>query len=159
MPFTTLANYFTVVYTDEAGRTRRHVIELDGAVAAVDPFANRIHNISKSAVRTYTYANKQQDDAHTPDAGSEVGDTLRLFFRMADDSIYHRDFADPKDALFIAATGPDSLVVKPKATLDAAAPGTPENDLALLIDDLLAGQMLISDGETPAEYLNGRKII
>lgn len=160
MAYTALQNFLTITYTDIRGNTRNRRIETDPALVVTDPIVGKLDDVSKSALKRYTLGLNQADDALTPDADSEKADTARLYFDL--DGLGkkgHFDIVDPHDDLFLSTAGPNANVIKDYATLFAAVAGTPEKSLADIIDALLAGSMTISDGETPASYLNGVRLV
>lgn len=158
MAYTTINNFLTVDYTDVRENSRQRRIELGGLVIITDTEADAMHDASKSAVRKYWQSNVQMDDALTPDADSEVRDTLRLYLKLPDDSVGHFDIPDPHDEVFLSTTGPGANILKDYATLAAALAGTPEKAVADIIDLLLAGTFLISDGETAQTFLSGERV-
>lgn len=157
MAFTTLKNYLTMTFRDAREQERTRVVELGGLVVVTDDNANDFHNASKSAVVKYVQNNVQHDDTLTADADSEVRDTLRLYFRMPSQEIYHLDIPDPHDEVFLATSGPGANILKEKADL-ALDVGGPGEAVSNIIDDALAGEYLISDGETPDSYLSGERV-
>lgn len=157
MAFTTLKNFLTMTFRDDSGVERVRKVELGGLVVVTDDNANDFHNASKSAVVKYVQNNVQHDAALTPDADSEVRDTLRLYFRMPDESIYHLDIPDPHDEVFLATSGAGENILKLKADL-ALDVGGPGEAVSNIIDDVLAGEYLISDGEQPTAYLEGERV-
>ena len=158
MAYTTNKNEMVLSYLDilQASRTQR--VELGGLVVITDDDAVEWDGVSKSVVRRYVQQNEQIDAALSPDADSEVSDTLRLRFLLPDDSTWHLDVPDPHDELFLSTTGPGANIVKDKADLAAAVSPAPEFYLNAIIDKVLAGSILISDGEQPTAYLSGERI-
>jgi len=156
MAYGTTGNYLVLNFRDQRNDPRRKEYELGGLVVVTDDDAKLFSDVSKSVVRSYNNRNKQVDNGLTPDADSEVADTMRLYFLMPDDTKYHLDIVDPKDALFLAATGAGSNIVKDRAVL---AVGSPE-EIALdsIIGKVMDGTYLISDGETPVAYVGGERI-
>lgn len=157
MAYTTLRNYLDLTFRDVRDNERRRRIELGGLVVITDDDALDFHNASKSAVVAYTQQNQQSDEALVGDADSEVGDTLRLFFRMDALQTYHLDIPDPHDELFLSTTGPGANILKDYADL-ALDVGGPGEAVTNIIDKALAGSILISDGETPASFLYGERL-
>jgi hypothetical protein len=158
MAYTTNKNYIRMTFTDVREQKRNKTVELGGAVIVTDDDAADFDQVSKSAVRKYVQQNEQMDGALSPDADSEVRDTIRLYFKLTDDSKAHLDIPDPHDELFLSTTGPDAMIVKTYAVLAAAIDPAPEKALADIIDKVLAGTYLISDGETPTTYLSGERV-
>ena len=157
MAFTTLKNFLTMTFRDARDNERVRVVELGGLVVVTDDNANDFHNASKSAVIKYVQNNVQNDPALTADADSEVRDTLRLYFRMPDEGVYHMDIPDPHDEVFLAASGPGANILKERAelVLDIGGPGEAVDSI---IADALAGEYLISDGEQPTGFLYGERV-
>lgn len=157
MAYTTAKNTLVLGFRDERQQLRNRTIELGGLVVITDDDATEWSAISKSIVRTYKAGNKQVDQSLVAAVGSEVKDTARLFFLLDDDTQAHLDIVDPMDSLFLATSGAGALVVKPYDTL--AAEVTPEAvALVSIIDKVLAGSILISDGEQPVSYVDGARI-
>ena len=159
MAYTTLKNYATFTFRDVRDNVRTRQVELGGLVILTDDNANDLHNASKSAVIKYVQNNVQSDDALAPDADSEVSDTARLYFELPDLEKGHFDIPDPHDEIFLATAGAGANIVKEYAVLAAAVAGTPEKAVANIIDDVLAGEILISDGEQPTRYLEGERVV
>lgn len=147
----------TFKYLDERNVERNRTIEISGANILTDDDAADFNTVSKSAVVSYTEKTKQVDAALVGDAGSEVGDTTRLSFRLPDMTKAHFDIVDMKDELFIATTGAGANIVKEYGDLDILVPV--ENALKDIIDRVLGGDILISDGETPIAYLEGFRLL
>jgi hypothetical protein len=145
-------------YRDIRNESRFREIELGGLVVITDDDAADFDGCSKSVVRRYVQKNEQIDASLTPDADSEVNDTVRLYFLMPDDTKYHLDVVDPHDEIFLSTTGPGANIVKDKADLAAAVSPDPEYFLNNIIDKVLAGSILISDGEQPTAYLEGKRL-
>lgn len=158
MAYTTLKNYINLTFRDVRENERIRTIELGGLVIWTDDDAILFNNASKSGVRKYASVNVQSDAGVDGDADSEVRDTLRLYFRMPSEEVYHLDIPDPHDELFLSATGPAANILKDYADLFAAVAGTPEKAVASIIDKALAGDILISDGETAATFLHGERV-
>jgi hypothetical protein len=146
-----------LTFRDVRGDTRNRRIELGGLVVITDDDATEFHNASKSAVVAYVQQNEQSDEALVGDADSEVSDTLRLYFRIDAKKTAHLDIPDPHDELFLSTTGPGANILKDKADLDLDV-GGPGEAVGSIIDKVLAGSILISDGETPASYLYGERL-
>jgi len=155
--YTTLRNFMALTFRDVRGDTRIRRVELGGLVVITDDDAADFHNASKSAVVAYVQQNEQSDEALSPDADSEVADTLRLYFRIDAKKTAHLDIPDPHDELFLSTTGPGANILKDKADLDLDVAG-PGEAVGNIIDKVLAGSILISDGETPASYLYGERL-
>lgn len=157
MAYTTIKNTLVLSMVDVRENTRTRILELGGLVVATDDDATLFNNASKSAVDKYVQNNYQRDPAITPDADSEVRDTLRLYFKMADTSTYHFDIPDPHDEVFLSATGPGANILKDRAdlALDLGGPGEAVDGI---IANVLNGDYLISDGETPIAFLSGERV-
>ena len=158
MAYTTNSNTLTLSFRDVRNDLRTRRIELGGLVVVTDDDAVNFSSVSKSVVRRYVQGNEQIDAALVAEADSEVADTLRLYFLLPDDSKWHLDVVDPHDELFLSTTGPGANIVKDKADLIVGGPPTPGYYLGVIIDNVLAGTYLISDGETPTAYLYGERI-
>lgn len=158
MAFTTLKNFLTLSFRDIRDNERVRIVELGGLVLVTDDNANDFHNASKSAVVKYVQNNVQHDDTLSPEADSEVRDTARLYFRLPDQDEAHLDIPDPHDEIFLSLTGEGANIVKEYDDLAAEVDGTPERAVANIIDDALAGEYLISDGEQPIAYLRGERV-
>ena len=158
MAYTTANNFLSMRFRDVRNQLRTRIIELGGLVVVTDDDAIEWDGVSKSVVRGYVQQNKQIDAALSADADSEVTDTARLYFLLPDDTTGHLDIVDPHDELFLSTTGPNANVIKDKATLVAAVSPAPEFYLNSIIDKVLAGSILISDGEQPTTYLRGERI-
>lgn len=148
------------VYTTQTWRD----IRLDKRARIVEQpdFANeqlirqQMEAVSKSSVikTANTLVNDNVDYA-APDADSEVGDTLRLYFELANLDVGHFDIPDPKPGIFQATTGAGANTMKTYADLGITGE---EAAAKSLIDYVLAGEILISDGETPIRYLEGKRL-
>jgi hypothetical protein len=158
MAYTTNKNELVLSFRDIRQELRTKRIELGGLVVVTDDDATEFNGVSKSVVRRYVQQNEQIDTSLVADADSEVNDTLRLNFLLPNDSKWHLDIPDPHDELFLSTTGPGANIVKDKAVLAAAVSPEPEYYLNVIIDKVLAGSILISDGETPTAYLDGERI-
>lgn len=157
MPFTTAKNTITFRYVDERDDRRNREVELSGAYVFVEDDAILMDAVSKSAVRSFRNTNKQVDLSRDADVGSEVGDTLRLWFLLDDDTKAHFDVVDPKDELFLDTTGEGANIMRsvPQLLLVGGAPGIA---MDALIAKILLGDILISDGEQPVQFLEGKRI-
>lgn len=165
MAYTTSKNMLTLIFRDVREQERVRVVELGGLVVVTDDNAAEMDLVSKSAVPRYVQQNYQRDAALSADAQSEVRDTLRLYFRLPDGDKGHFDIVDPKDTLFLSTTGAGANIPVDKSTMDAADPvgnpGSPAEELDALgniIDSILSGEYLISDGEQPEAYLGGERV-
>jgi len=158
MPYLKTGNFVTFHYRDERNDLRNRTVELGGLVVVTDDDAEEWSAVSKSCVRGYSYRNDQVDQSKVADPGSEVKDTLRLYFLMEDDSRGHLDIVDPQDSLFIAPTGAGANILKTRDELVAGGPGSPGAYLDIIIAKCLGGQILISDGETPVTFLEGVRL-
>ena len=158
MAYSTIKNWLAVTWIDERLDTRLRRIECGAAYTPVLADATQFHNVSKSAVSKWVQNDVQYDASLSGIAGSEVSDTLRLYFLMDNGDTYHMDIPDPVDSLFLATSGAGANILKTYAVLDAGAPLSPEDELARIIDHVLAGEYLISDGETPTAFIEGERI-
>jgi len=156
MAYGVVDRQLVVIYRDIRNNTRKRTIEISGGNLITDDDAVNMNEVSKSTVRSYWEDIKQVDMANTPDADSEVKDTGRLYFLMANDTQSYFDIVDPKDDLFVSENG--KLALEIKAYDDLSLLNGAENSLKFLIDDILAGRILISDGETPHSYLHGIRL-
>lgn len=156
MAFTVQKRQMTFQYRDNSGRKRNRVVEIAGQNAITDDDANDMNKVSKSAVVGYWEQVQQLDMGNTPQSDSEVGDTTRLYFLMPDNTTGHYDIVDMVDDLFIATSGAGQNIVKEYADLDLIDPT--ENALKDIIDRITSGDVLISDGETPIAYLEGKRL-
>lgn len=143
-------------FRDIRNNTRTRIVEIDGQNLVHDDDANDMDSVSKSALLGYWVKEQQLDMAVTAAADSEVKDTARLYFLMADNTKAHFDIVDPKDELFLSTVGEGANIVKEYDSLSIL--GGAENALKDIIDRITSGDILISDGETPLEYLNGRRV-
>lgn len=156
MAFTVVENRVTLTHRDVRDDTRNRVIEVaSGLFTDVEA---ELHNaVSKSKILAYQATTKQVDLANTPDADSEVKDTLRLYFLMDDATKAHYDIVDPADSLFLDTTGEGANILRsvPQLLAVGGAPGVALDGIIALI---MAGAILISDGETPVQFLEGKRI-
>ena len=144
-------------YRDDANLVRTKHVEIGGGNLLMDDDAVDFNAVSKCALMGYWEKINQLDMAKTPDSDSEKNDTARLYFLMTDNTQAHFDIVDPKDELFVATSGEDKNVIKPYADM-ASLLGNPAENLKEIIDRILGGDILISDGETPHSYLKGRRL-
>lgn len=158
MAYGSIKNFLSLTYRDERQDERNRRVELGPAVVITETDVLRWHNVSKSAVAKFVQQNVQSDPGLSPQVGSEKRDTMRLYFRMGDESIGHLDIPDPVDDLFLATSGPNANTVIDKADMDAALAGTPEDELGEIIDGVLAGTYRIKGGQTPSAYLRGERV-
>ncbi len=145
-----------VTFRDIRNNTRRRVVEIDGSNVITDDDAINMNEVSKSTVRSYWEEVKQVDMGNSADADSEVKDTARLYFLMENDTQSYFDIVDPKDDLFVSVDG--KLAMDVKAYDDLSLVNGAENSLKFIIDDILGGRILVSDGETPHSYLHGVRL-
>lgn len=158
MAYSVVKELVSLVFRDERDEQRGRVIEFASPVVTLEDDMVLFNTVSNSIVASFSHTDKQTDPALSPAAGSEVRDTARLYFRLASQDRAHFDIVDPHIDLFIGATGTGATIIKDKATLAAGAVGSPELALNEIIDHVLAGDYLISDGETPEAYLEGRRV-
>ena len=157
MAYTTIKNTLTLNMVDVRENKRVRIVELGGLVVVTDDDANLFNAASKSAVDRYVQNNYQRDPAVTADADSEVRDTLRLYFKMDDISTAHFDVPDPHDEVFLSTTGPGANILKDRDDL-ALDVGGPGEAVDTIIQNVLDGDYLISDGETPESFLSGERV-
>lgn len=156
MAYTVQKRKLTMAFRDIFDGTRSRSIEISAGNVITDDDIVNMNEMSNSAVRSYWEQVKQVDMANTPNTESEVKDTGRLYFLMEDDTVSSFDIVDPHIDLFIALTGKNGNVIKEYGDLNIL--NGAQNSLKFLIDDILGGRILISDGETPHSYLNGKRI-
>jgi len=156
MAYTVKDRQLVITYRDVRNNTRRRVMEIDASNLIVDDDAINMNEVSKSTVRSYWEEVKQVDMANGADSDSEVKDTARLYFLMENDTQSYFDIVDPKDDLFVSVDG--KLAMDIKAYGDLSLLNGAENSLKFIIDDILGGRILISDGETPHSYLHGVRL-
>lgn len=157
MAYTTVKNTISFRYMDERDEVRNRTIELGGAVIFTDDDAIIMSAISKSGVMAYTASNKQVDNGQNIEVDSEVKDTARLYFLLDDQTQAHFDIVDPADELFLDTTGEGANIIRSVAQLLLVG-GVPGVALDALILKIMAGDILISDGETPIKYLYGQRL-
>lgn len=157
MAFLTAKNEVTLKFVDVRDERRNRTIELASAYIMVEDDAVLMDTVSKSAVLSFRNTNKQVDLARTPTADSEVKDTGRLYFQLADDTIAHFDIIDPADSLFLDTTGEGANIMRsvPQMLLVGGAAGIACD---AIIAKILLGDILISDGEEPVKYLYGKRV-
>lgn len=156
MAYTILDRQLVITFRDIRNNTRRRVLEISAANIITDDDVINMNEMSKSTVRSYWEEVKQVDMGNTPDADSEVKDTARLYFLMQNDTQAHYDIVDPKDDLFVSVDG--KLAMDVIAYNDVDILNGAQNSLKFLIDDILGGRILLSDGETPHSYLYGTRL-
>lgn len=148
----------SVSYTfeDIRGKKRVRIVEQPDFAAAATVGGHMVA-ASKSDYAKHSNVLVNSNELFAPPAAdSEVGDTARLYFELPDLSVGHFDIVDPEDTIFLATVGEGANIVIAYADLD----GVTSSQIAVkaLIDLALAGSVLISDGETPTRYLNGRRL-
>lgn len=156
MAYTVEDRKLSITFRDARNNTRKRTIEISAANIIVDDDITNMHEVSKSTVRSYWEDVKQVDMSKNPDADSEVEDTARLYFLMPNDTQSYFDIVDPKDGLFKSGSGKGANEVIEYGDLNILDGA--ENSLKFLIDDILNGNILISDGETPHSYLHGVRL-
>lgn len=157
MAYTVKKREMLLQFRDIRNNVRNRTVEISGANVLMDDDAVDWDAVSKSALLGYWEKIQQLDMAVTADNDSEVKDTCRLYFLMDDNTQAHFDIPDPKDDLFIATTGAGANIVKEYDDMSAIA-GNPAENLKAIIDRVLTGDILISDGETPVSYLRGVRL-
>lgn len=157
MAYTVQKREVVLQFRDISNRVRNRTVEISGANGILDDDATDWKAVSKSALLGYWEKIKQLDMGVTADADSEVGDTARLYFLMSDNTQAYFDIPDPVDELFIASEGEGLNIVKPYGDM-ASLLGNPAENLKEIIDRVMNGDILISDGETPHSYLSGRRL-
>lgn len=159
MAYAELKNYVTLTHRDiRLEKSRNRVVEMEAAATLSAAQALTFDSVSKCGMFKYVQGAQQVDDAVVGAADSEVGDTLRLNFGLPAGKKGHFDIVDGKDVLYVDTVGPNANVVIPKSEMDAATPGDPEDQLGNIIDLILAGTILISDGEVADSYIDGERI-
>ena len=156
MAYTVKDRQLVITYRDIRNKTRRRVMEISASNLIVDDDAINMNEVSKSTVRSYWEEEKQVDMGNVADSDSEVKDTARLYFLMEDDTQAYFDIVDPKNDLFVSVEGKLADEIKAYGDLDIL--NGAENSLKFLIDDIIGGRILISDGETPHSYLHGVRL-
>jgi len=156
MAFTVVEDRITFTYRDVRDDTRNRVIEVSTGLFT-DAHAELHDAVSKSGLMTYQSTAKQVDLANVGDADSEVKDTLRLYFLMDDTTKAHYDIIDPHDSLFLDTTGEGANILRSTAQLVAVG-GAAGIALDAIITLIMTGVILISDGETPIQFLEGKRI-
>ena len=157
MAYTVKNRKMLLQYRDVRNNVRNREIEISGSNLLTDDDAVDFHNVSKSALLGYWEKTQQLDMSQTADADSEVKDTARLYFLMDDNTQAHFDIVDPHDDCFISTTGEGANIVKEYDDM-ASVLGGPDEALKEIIDRILGGDILISDGETPVAYLRGVRL-
>jgi hypothetical protein len=158
MAYEEKTNVVNIEFVDVGTDDRDKEIRLEPAGIMLDAEISRWDNVSKCVARSWHQNVKRVDNSLTPAADSETPDTLRLYFRKEDTSKYHLDIVDPKDTLFVGTSGPSQNIAKDYATLSAALPDTPENDLSIIIDNVVSGRYLIGNASPVTEYLYGERL-
>lgn len=156
MAWTVANRQITFRYTDIRGDSKNRVVEIGAGNILTDDDAADMDTVSKSSLLSYTEGIKQVDIALTPDADSEVSDACRLAFLLDDNTRAHFDIIDPMDEIFLTLTGQGANIVIAYDDLDIL--DAPQLALKDIIDRVLSGDMLISDGETPVAYIEGFRL-
>ncbi len=157
MAYTVEKREMLLQFRDIRNVVRNRTVEISGTNGIMDDDAADWNAVSKSALLGYWEKIQQLDMGKTADADSEVGDTCRLYFLMTDNTQAHFDIPDPKDELFIATSGAGANIVKEYDDM-ASLLGNPAENLKEIIDRIMGGDILISDGETPHSYLRGVRL-
>ena len=156
MAWTVVEDSISMQYRDYRDDTRNRTVEVatglftDAEVALHDA-------VSKSVVLAYTVKAKQVDLGGVADADSEVKDTLRLYFLLDDATKAHYDIVDPKDSLFLDTSGEGANILRSVPQLTAVG-GAPGAALVSIIALIMSGAIKISDGETPVQFLEGKRL-
>ena len=156
MAWTVANRELTFRFTDARGDSRNRVVEIGAGNLLTDDDAGDMNGVSKSVVLSYIEGIRQVDINLTPDSDSEVKDACRLAFLLDDNTRAHFDIVDPKDELFLTLVGAGANIVIAYDDLDILDP--PQLALKDIIDRVLSGDMLISDGETPVAYIEGFRL-
>lgn len=157
MAYTVKKREMLLQFRDVRNNVRNRTIEISGANVIMDDDATDWNAVSKSALLGYWEKIQQLDMGKTPDADSEVKDTCRLYFLLDDNTQAYFDIPDPKDELFLSTTGAGANIVKEYDDM-ASILGNPAENLKEIIDRIMSGDILISDGETPVAYLRGVRL-
>jgi len=157
MAYTVKKRIMVLQYRDDANKVRTKHVEISDTNGLMDDDAVDWDDISKCALMGYWEKINQLDMGKTADGDSERQDTARLYFLMDDNTKAHLDIVDPKDSLFVADHGADKDIIKPYADMGLIL-GGPSESLRDIIDRVIGGDILISDGETPIAYINGRRL-
>lgn len=158
MAYVNINRLLSLTFSDERKDTRTRRVEVattyDILPADIDAFVAA----SKSTVRNYWLSNENHDSALAAGADSEVKDTLRLFFLAAGDKQVHFDIPDPADDVFLSTTGPGANILMDYADLADIGASASQSAVADIIDQVTAGNYLVSDGEIGATFLFGERI-
>ena len=156
MAWTVVEDSIIMTYRDVRDDTRSRTVEVaSGLFTDVEV---GLHNaVSKSGIHTYAVRAKQVDLSVVGDADSEVKDTLRLYFLMEDATKAHYDIVDPHDSLFLDTTGEGANILRSVPQLVAVG-GAPGVALDAIIGLIMLGTIKISDGETPVQFLEGKRL-
>lgn len=156
MPWTVVEDSITMKYRDVRDDVRSRTIEVSSGLFT-DVEVGLHDAVSKSAIHTYTTKAKQVDLNEVGDADSEVKDTLRLYFLLDDATKAHYDIVDPHDSLFLDTTGEGANILRSVPQLVAVG-GTAGVALDSIIALIMTGVIKISDGETPVQFLEGKRL-
>jgi len=156
MGYDPMDRQLVITFRDIRNNIRKRVIEISAGNLVTDDDAINMNEMSKSTVRSYWEEVKMVQMLNTADADSEVKDTGRLYFLMENDTQAYYDIVDPKDDLFVSEDG--KLAMSMVAYDDLSLVNGAQNSMKFLIDDILAGRILLSDGETPHSYLHGIRL-
>jgi len=156
MPWTVVEDKITMTYRDVRDDTRQRTVEVSSGLFT-DVEVGLHDAVSKSAIHTYTSKSKQVDLNEVGDDDSEVRDTLRLYFLLEDATKAHYDIVDPHDSLFLDVTGEGANIMRsvPQLIAVGGAPGVAMDGIIALI---MTGVIKISDGETPVQFLEGKRL-
>jgi hypothetical protein len=136
-----------VQIVDSEARESSKTLTLDNAITNTTGIAQALNDtmFPQAAVKSYTFSQKYGWDAEIDlTAGGDIGDITNLvFLDQAQEKIVH-SIPGTKQSCFMADEGEAARIVKPFATLDAAAAGTPEKALADYIGYIFSGEILIS---------------
>lgn len=117
----------------------------------------RLHNISKCNLKRFTESETFAMASIVPPTS---GERQYTFLKFKDGPGYSGTFKmlDCDNSCFLSDT---SLTLKTLAALTAADPGTPENDLAWWIGEILAGRVLVksSSGNQVTTFVEGYRTV
>lgn len=150
--------HLSIQFNDIRAQKRNRTLQVKATMtpAEAQAIVDDFHIAGQCDVIAHSLRQKYVEDSPVgADADSEVSDTTRLYFRLADLTTCHLDIVDADASIFVGLTGQNALNVLPYADLTLDPP-----KLAVkgIIDAVLAGDILISDGETPTTYVEGIRI-
>lgn len=148
--------FFTQTWRDIRNVKRTRTIEVPD-FTGVNAISGHMTAMSKSDfIKTSNTLVNDNPLWVPPDADSEVKDGLRLYFELPNLDVAHFDIVDAKDDLFQATTGDGANTMITYADLGIILAS--HVGATAIIDGILAGDIFISDGETPLRYLEGKRL-